>query len=270
MSHPPTDRPTDPTDRPTPYYQYRLTVPHAREREVREYVEEYSKDWAYCMHHPDDEDKKEHFHMVFRDFDQSAVDRFRKRLVKHFEQSGNALHSGKFQSNHISKAIGYFKHDEHAEIVHSGQAYWQEYVDTEPAFVKTDKPGKVLKEKMSHPLLTYGNVLKQALKYHRENNLRTCLLSDVIEEMVHTENWWASRELITNGIPSETHQRFSDMVQSKRSKFSFWLPHERSEKKLEWVDKVATGWYPSGVSSSGPGNSQKRWADKDFRDPSSI
>ncbi len=78
---------------------------------------------------------------------------------------GQMLHSGKFQTNHVSKAIRYFKHDEHAVIVHSGQAYWDDYIDTEPAFVKTSKPGKVFKESMSHPVLTYANVLKQANKY---------------------------------------------------------------------------------------------------------
>jgi hypothetical protein len=83
--------------------------------------------------------------------------------------------------------------------------------------------------------------------------------------MVNDSNWWPSREL-----PSETHQRFSDLCQAKRPKREFWLPHEPGEKKQEWTDRVATGWYPFGVSSSGPGNSQRLWAEKDFQDPASI
>ncbi len=170
MSHLPTDRPTDqPTDRPEPYYQYRLTVKHTEVSLVREFLKKYSKDWAlFCMHNPDGEDSQEHFHMVMRDFTQKTVDAFRKAVSKHFSRSGNGLHSGKFQTNHVSKAIGYFKHDPDAEIYHSGQDYWQEYIETEPAFVKSQAPKVLFKETKSHPALTYGNVLKQALKYRQE------------------------------------------------------------------------------------------------------
>lgn len=272
------DRPTDrdrpasppalqpPAPPPEPYYQYRLTVSFASLPAVRALLTHYSKDWALCMHKPDSEDSSEHFHMVMRDFDSKKIDAFRKAVCKHFGRQGNGLHAGKMQNNHVSRAIGYFKHDPDCEIYHSGQSYWDEYIENEPAFVKSEAP-KVLKERPNYPVLTYGNVLKQAIKYRKEHGLRTDSLSDVVEEMVNAHNWWPSRELLVNGIPAETHQRFSDMVQNKRTKLSFWLPHERSEKKLEWADRVATGFYSSGVSSSGPGDSRKLWKDKDFRDP---
>jgi len=258
MSHSPTDRPTDhstdPTDRPDPYYQYRLTVPHAEQATVQKFIEQYSKDWAYCKHFPDEHEgecKLEHFHAVFRDFVQKTVDAFKKAVSKHFARGGNCLHAGKFQDNHVSKAIGYFKHDDHAEIIHSGQSYWTEYVDTEPAFIKSGSKRKLFKESASHPVLTYSNVLKQAAKYRTEHALKSSSLSEIVEHMVNEHNWWPSRELLTNGIPTETHQRFQDMVTAKRTKLAFWLPHERSEKKLEWADRPAAGIYPSGVITSG-------------------
>lgn len=254
MSHSTTDRPTDPTGRPDPYYQYRLTVPHSARNEVADLIGRYSKDFAYCMHHPDElEDgcKQEHFHAVFRDFSTKTVDSFRKAVSKHFGRSGNGLHAGKMQDNHVSKAIGYFKHDPDADIFHSGQPYWIEYIETEPAFVKGASKRKLFKESMSHPVLTYANVLKQALKYRTEHCPTERDLSNVIERMVNEHNWWPSRELLTNGVPAETHQRFSDMVSSKRTRLAFWLPHERSEKKLEWADRVASGFYPHGVSTTG-------------------
>lgn len=258
------DRPTDPTDRPDPYYQYRLTVPHERLSDVVSLVSSKSNDWALCQHFPDDEDKQEHFHVVMRDFCVKKVDAFKKHVVKFFARAGNALHAGKFQTNHVAKAIGYFKHDEHATFHHSGQAYWNEYWETEPAFVKSGKP-KVFKESMSHPVLTYANVLKQAVKYQREHCPALRTLSEVVELMVNEHNWWPSRELLTNGIPAETHERFSDMVTAKRTRLSFWLPHERSEKKLEWIDRVSIGWYPTGVSSTGaPGDSRHLWTGKDL------
>jgi len=83
----------------------------------------------------------------------------------------------------------------------------------------------------SHPVLTYSNVLKQAFKYRTEHCPTACSLSEVVELMVNEHNWCPSRELLTNGIPAEIHERFSDMVTNKRTKLAFWLPHERSEKK---------------------------------------
>jgi len=267
MSLSPTDRPTDrpPTDRPDPYYQYRITVPHAELEFLLSSLRERSSDWALCTHHEDAEDKLEHFHVVMRDFDVKKVDAYKKAMCKHYSRSGNGLHAGKFQTNHVSKAIGYFKHDEHATFHHSGQDYWNEYWDTEPAFVKSN-PVKVLKESMSFPVLTYANVLKQALKYQREHCPRTHELSDVVEKMVHDHKWWPSRELLANGIPAQMHERFQDLQTGKRTRYAFWLPHEPSEKKLEWQDRPATGIYTSGVSSSGPGNSRAMWTGKVFTD----
>lgn len=272
-----------PTDRPDPYYQYRLTVPHVKHDEVVKFITQYSKDWAFCKHFPDDlEDgcKQEHFHAVFRDFSTKTVDAFRKAVSKHFARAGNGLHAGKFQTNHVSKSIGYFKHDEHAEIFHSGQSYWQEYIDTEPAFTKSAGPRKLFKESMSHPVLTYANVLKQALKHRAEHCPSATTLYEVVDDMVGEHKWYPSRELLTNGIPIETHEWFSDVVSKKRPRMSFYCPHVRSEKKLEWTDKIAPGFYPGGVSSSGmPGSgmtgsvgvpSRRLWKDKDFSDPSSI
>jgi hypothetical protein len=283
MSRPSTvDRPTDPTDRPPPYYQYRVTLPHAQHDEILTLVKMYSKDYAYCMHFPDTQEigcQKEHFHLVFRDFTDDLVDSCKKRFAKHFKLAGNSFHSGKWRTNHISNAIGYFKHDEHAEIFHSGQAYWDEYVKTQPAFVKSLVP-KVLKETMSYPQLTYANVLKQAHKYRAEYCPSSRTLSDVVEKMVTDHRWQPSRELLANGIPRGLHELFESQVSNKRPRLEFWLPHDLSDKKLEWTDKVSPGFYPGGVSSSGPAGtdmtgsvgvpSRRLWKDKDFSDPSRI
>ena len=121
---------------------------------------------------------------------------------------------------------------------------------------------------MSHPVLTYANVLKQALKYRTEHCPTVRSLSDVVERMVNEHNWFPSRELLTNGIPTETHERFSDMVSSKRTKLNFWLPHERSEKKLEWADRVSPCCYlAAGPSTSSAGDSQSLVTGRDFKDP---
>lgn len=250
---------------PIPYYQYRLTRPHALCESFLELINKYSSDYCICLHNPDEMEegcKKEHFHAVFRDFGKKEVDKFRLAMrAEPFNCKGNADHSGKMQANHISQAVGYFKHDPDVVIRHSGQAHWLHFIENVPAFEKKSTKQVFKRERLGHPALTYGNVLKQALKYHQEHSMRTTLLSEVVEEMVNESDWCPSRDLLANGIPREIHQMFSDRVQNKRIKLDFWLPHQPSEKKLEWKDRIADGWYPSGVSSSGcPGDSKKMYS----------
>jgi hypothetical protein len=111
---PSTDRPTD-LDRPTEYYAYRLTRPHLEWSQIKTIIQRYSKDWCVGLHGPDQEEEgceKEHYHMVFCDFDKKTVDSFKKAIATHFNAKGNGLHAGRFRDNHVSRAIGYMKHDE--------------------------------------------------------------------------------------------------------------------------------------------------------------
>ena len=220
---------TPAADRPTSYYSYRLTVPHENWSEIKEILDDRSDNWLVALHFPDDEIKKEHFHMVLWDFPEKNDDAFKLAFSRHFKTKGNSLHQGKNHSNDIIEAISYMKQDPAAVFHHTGEAHWARLIELAPVFVKHTTPaGKIFKEKLGYPVLTYANVLKQALKYQKERCPTRRLLSDVIEEMVNTSNWWPSRELLANGIPIETHQRFSDSLSSKRTKLAFWLPHSHS------------------------------------------
>lgn len=231
-------------DRPTEYYGYRLTLPHVSWSAIKPMLEHYSADWCACMHFPDElesECMKEHYHMVFRDFDRKKIDSFKKAISTKFNGKGNGLHAGSLRDNHISHAIGYMKHDEHVTFYHSGQSHWDEMIEAAPVFVKSAKgPGKVYKEKLSDPVLTHANLVKQAVKFGQQYMADETSLQNVLSRMVNQANWIPSRDILRNGVPREFHELFMDRV-TKRSRTYLWMaPHVPSEDKAKWLDRPDT------------------------------
>ena len=229
-----TDRPTSPQE----YYSYRLTVAHDKWADFRAIIEKYSKDWVACLHYPDDEEdgcSEEHFHCAFRDFDKKKIDAFRKAVATHFKRAGNGLHAGVVRNNAIECAIGYMKHDERGAFYHSEQDYWKEMVNDANPFIK-GAGGKMKKpkEKLSDPILTYTNVMKQALKFRDEHAMYdTDSLKNVLSRMVNQGRWIPSRKLLRNGVPRELHEMFKDRVNTTTREYNWMKPHVPSEDKLK-------------------------------------
>jgi len=240
------DRPTavDPPPPPPsdPYYGYRLTRPHSSWPEIRCILCKYSSDWLVGLHFPDTEEDgcdKEHYHMVMRDFDGKKVDSFKKAIAKWANGSGNGLHAGRFRDNHISHAVGYMKHDDRVEFFHTGQSYWTDYISGSPSFVKNDnKRQRVVKERLGDPVLTYGNLVKQAVKYRSEHMADANSLQNVLSRMVHQSGWIPSRELVRNGVPRELHEMFLDRITKRQRDYDWMKPHVPSDDKLKWLDRV--------------------------------
>lgn len=230
----PTYRPTD-LHRPDPYYSYRVTLPHLHLETISKIVERYTPEWCCALHHGDSEHAHEHFHFIMFKFDQKLVDAFKKLMAKTFAQSGNGFHAGKFMTNDPVQALGYMKHDDRAEFHHSAHSYWSGYIEQSVRFEK-GREFKPVKEKMSFPMLTYGNLLKQALKYRQEHNMDTDHLQNVLSRMVNQGSWQPSRELIRNGVPLELHQMFHDRVHKKERIYNWMSPHVPSEDKKRFLD----------------------------------
>lgn len=266
---PAVDRPTASID---PYYSYRITLPHALASVLTALFDYHSSDWCAVMHFPDDEKHcmKEHFHIAFRDFDLKKVDNLKKKVAKLTDAKGNALHAGKFWSNHISEAVGYFKHQAGCKYIHTPQPDWDILIRDTPAFVKSDDGTPILKgrpEKLGDPTLTHSNVIKQAVKFQAQHMPSETSLQNVLSRMVHQSNWVPSRDLLRNGVPREFHEMFHDRV-SKRQRIYAWMaPHVPSEDKAKWLDRPDTEPILAGIVGTCPGNSQKLWTGKDMREP---
>jgi len=264
----PTDRPTSsPTDLAPAqsYYAYRLTRPHLEWEKVRTIITKYSHDWLVGLHFPDEEElecQKEHYHFIFRDLDIKRVDAMKKCVATTFQAKGNGLHAGAWRDNHVSRAVGYIKHDERVTFYHSEQEHWPKLIEDAEVFEKRpDKRPRLFKEKLSDPQLTYANLLKQALKYQQEYMATETSLRNVLSRMVNQGSWVPSRELLKNGVPREMHEMFLDRLEHKARTYVWMEPHVLSEKAREYANRPDTTPIVSSVFGTCPADSKKMWKD---------
>jgi len=246
------------------YYAYRLTRPHLAWASIKPVVMKYSSDWICALHFPDEQESdcmKEHFHFAFRDFDPKKVDAFKKYIANMYDAKGNGLHAGAWRDNHVSRAVGYMKHDERVQFYHSGQSYWDEFIETSETFEKRpEKRARVFKEKLGDPTLTHGNLLKQALKFQQEHMCSELSLQNVLSRMVHQANWIPSRDLIRNGVPREFHEMFADRVTKSTREYAWMAPHVPSEDKARWLDRPDTEPIITRPIGTCPNNSRELFA----------
>lgn len=206
--------------------------------------------------------------MVMRDFDTKRIDAFKKAIAKHFVASGNGLHAGRLRDNHVLRAVGYMKHDDRVTFYHSGQPYWDEYIrDAEPFEKPDERRSRVTKERLGDPVLTYSNVVKQAIKYRNEHMADCNSLQNVLSRMVNQSNWIPSRELLRNGVPRELHELFLSRVTKTEREYNWFKPHVPSEEKQRWLDRVDDTPI---VVSAPPGGGDNRITASDYSDPSWV
>ena len=207
--------------------------------------------------------------MAFWDFPAKNVDSMKLAFSRHFDQKGNGLHRSKTETNHISEAISYMKHDPLVVFHHTGEAHWDHLIESSPVFVKdTPAPGKVFKEKLTDPTLTHSNVLKQAVKFQKEHMASEHSLQNVLSRMVHQSNWVPSRDLLRNGIPREFHEMFMDRVTKKQRVYAWMAPHVPSDDKAKWLDRPDSEPIIAGYIPSSAGDSAKLWTGKNMNPPS--
>lgn len=206
----PTDRPTATADRVC-YYSYRVTTEHDDLSKVQEIIERYTKLYLIALHSPDDTEKSclhQHLHCVFPGVDADFADRFKKAMSKEFDRKGNAFHAGCYRNGPLEHAITYFKHDDNVEFIYSGDLDWEDMIELAPAYSKKAPEVKEKRERQSDPVLTYSNLLFQALKHRRLNKIKSAHLSVTLEHMTRTTDWLPTRQMLSGGLDPLHHRLF--------------------------------------------------------------
>lgn len=138
--------------------------------------------------------------------DGKTVDALKAAISRKWKRKGNGLYAGKFMDNTVYKGIQYIKHDPNVEWSHRGP-YWRNIIDASPEWEdRVEKKARVEKEKLGHPVLTYSNVLKQAMLHREKYNLVTTELGAVLEHMTEHTNWTPDIRIMRTGL-DEMHFR---------------------------------------------------------------
>lgn len=223
----PTDRPTDDLLR---YYALRVTTPHSHWSRLVEVLRKYSKRFLAGLHYPHDDlehdvkDEHEHFHFVFLDcLDAKTQDAMKKALKKEFGRGGNGFFAGNNRDNHVYKAIQYMRHQPDVEFKHWGSG-WTAIIDASPEWEdRASKKAKLApKEKASFPTVTTYNVVKQALRWKKQHDLKTTDLAVVCEHMTRMGNWQPGPDVMRRGLDPMHFKMFEFHAKDKEGHVPNW------------------------------------------------
>lgn len=219
------------------YYSYRVNMSIGLADTFVNVVRKYSDNYCIVAHNPDADDHNPHFHCIMLDFDKKKVDAFRKKMTVDFKATGNEFHAGRFRTNDFMEALTYFSHDPVRYWFYPDT--WAERIKDAPAWQPNagGSSHRGPRQRLGDPVLTYSNLVKQALLFRTSHQMDTHSLGNVLSRMVSQGSWLPSRELVSNGVPRELHELFASRI-DKRVVVQDWMyPHDRSSKKMEWADQ---------------------------------
>lgn len=234
-----------PTDRPLPtdlihYYSYRVTISSEHRVRLKNVLFKYSKNFIFGNHGGhgedgqvgDDVEKLHHFHCIILDFDHKKVDTFKKAMSKEFDRRGNGFHAGKFMDNTVYKGIQYIKHESGVDWTFRG-GHWPDIIADSPDWEHREpkKERLVQKPKLSWPVLTYSNVLKQAYLWRQEHKLSTTDLGLVLEHMTKNSKWQPDIRIMRTGLDEMHFKLFKYRCDPDGSVPNWWQPKAEATYK---------------------------------------
>lgn len=228
------------TNLPT-YFSYRLTISHEHVAQVYDICRVYSNDFCFVLHQADEAEKAPHYHFVFMSMPKKIVANMQKAFKDKYNGKGNKFHAGLSRDNDVIEALSYFSHDPVAYRYYPDS--WADRIKAAPPWIpngpsrSTDRRPR---EKLGDPILTYTNVVKQAVLYRGANNMDTSSLTNVISRMVNQGGWLPSRDLLLNGVPRDLHELFGARIHKRKWDPDWMYPHDRSEEKQKWLDRPDT------------------------------
>lgn len=166
-----------------------------------------------------------HYHILILD---DKPEKYRKRIKDNLGFTGNKYVSVKLNKNGLLCGIQYCA-KEHTDAIVSREEM-RDYISQAPLWIQTsiqtvsDSDGRKERDWQ----LTYTNLVCQAVRYARANNLTDRSLKCVVEELIDKTKWKPSKYLLTGGVP-EFYESDFEVRLGKRVKrdMSWWTPRVR-------------------------------------------
>jgi hypothetical protein len=237
MSHFPTNQlPTNQLKpEPATYVSMRLSIDHKYLRTVQELFRDVEK-LAFVEHGRGT--SNEHFHICLPGpRDKGTIEMYRKRIRDKFGGRGNGFCSLKGYSNGLRSFMFYCLHE--GTTPRYEDFYWQDIVldvQEKGSFKKGGKQGRVdvmmdteggYNRKDRNWVLTYSNLVVQAVKHRKLARLQTDSLKAVVKDMIKTTKWRPTREMYRNGVAEayELDFQFAIGVRAEPD-MGWWRPRD--------------------------------------------
>lgn len=212
------------------YISVRVTLPH---KDVEQVVK-VASDFNYCIYLHKAGTDNEHFHVCFPGGQPDAIRQRFKRAWP--DRGGNGFICIKSFQNGLHNFVRY-GHHEGAEPIFKEES-WKAIIEeglSYGVYKKRDKEEqsgtvKKVRERLSNPQLTMSNLLRQSIKWARENDTGTRDLGSVLKRMVN-HGWDPDYGLMSKGVPSEYYDIFAARMTGKSIEEQDWMkPHKRKER----------------------------------------
>jgi len=246
----PTDRPTDNVETDIgedwstwDYLSIRITFGHENVKPVSERLLGDLPYWLFYMHGAGKQgDRREHFHICIpvRGCDAGREsDKLRLRIKRLFKLGGNKDFSIMHKNNGLHSFIYYCSHDEDKGTFSSGD--WSRIfeknreVNGDRKYVKMDKKrhfdGDVAdtaaSRKERYWMLTYTNLVKQAVLHTKRTGKDFGCLKFCVKDMIKTTNWRPSKDMVkkTGGVPHFYEQEYvRELGKTSEPDMDWWDP----------------------------------------------
>lgn len=241
----------------TPFTAYRFTLPHSQVDHVNSFFADCHA--VVALEHS--EKHKEHFHVVCLTPTHPVYKSIANRIAR-CKWARAQYWSKRNYKNDFVGALRYTIKDGNYHLL--GTLITQAYLSTISPWTKCAPTVETEKrEKLSDPVLTLSNVIKQAVKFRAQHYLTTNDLGEVVHLML-THGWIPSRDLL-KGLPSGHFDLFRiRVVPGSILERPIWCkPHDDPRP-----------WTPATFYAPGPpGGGSNKYTYHDYqksRAPSSI
>lgn len=218
MSVSPTDRPTDQGD----YLSLRVTLPHGDVERIKSKVLFDIDEWCIYFHGGPGTDIAEHMHICVLG---STSDRIRKRLKDNIG-GGNKVYSVKQFDNGLRGFVFYCSHEGSTPLFKGDR--WQDIIDsvkTEGSYKKRRIDDYMIRKAFKPErdwILTYSNLVSQAVSWRNKNLKGEDSLKSVVKHMIAHTKWRPSKQMYKEGVPSVYQMDFEFRI------------GVRSEPDMDW------------------------------------
>lgn len=216
-----TNSPTNqllPTAPPDAYLSVRVTTPHHFWSKIEKCVN--SEEWYISWKENGKSGSNPHFHVLVSGSKPSDAERIRKRL-KVAGYSGNRELSVKFCQNGLLQGIQYCGKEGPPHEIGGDKTVVQAWIDSAPEWQPKQHVGAYLIKEQKKPrnpdhffMITYQNLEKVTLRYHKEHGIASDQLEQTLASM-HKDGWRCSVDMLRRGIPQAYYDQFTAAVHNK-------------------------------------------------------
>lgn len=220
-----------PTDRlPTTYLSMRVKLDHKYLKSLQELF--HDVEYLCIVEHGRDT-QNEHFHICLPGpNDQRTCDKYRKRVRDKFGGRGNEFCSIKRFDNGLRSFMFYCLHEGTSPRYEN--LIWKSIADDVKENGHFQKQGRVdvhmnieggYNKKDRNWVLTYSNLVVQAVRHRRIAKLQTDSLKVVVKDMIKTTKWRPTREMYKNGVCEAYEHDFQFAIGARpEPDMGWWRP----------------------------------------------